>query len=264
MTTPRLTDIHCHLLPGLDDGAADWDAAMAMARLAVADGTATIVATPHQLGENPQCGGAQIRAQAAELQSRLRRESIALEVLPGAEVRIEPELVSKLQNGEVLTLADRRRHVLIELPHDVYFPIDRVLGELRAIGITGILAHPERNAGLRANPELIASLVRAGCLMQVTAGSLTGTFGPEVELFTRSLIQRGLVHLVATDAHGAKARRPLLGRGFERIVHCAGQETALDLCCRNPALVAAGQSVPVRRVAPPQAKRSWFSWRRAG
>jgi protein-tyrosine phosphatase len=260
-----MVDIHCHPLPGLDDGASGWDEALAMARMAAADGIAVIVATPHQLGTFGRNHGVAILSQADRLQQQLNQEGVAIRILPGAEVRIEPGLIPRLRSGELLTLGNLSKHVLLELPHEIYFPIERVLEELRSAGMVGILAHPERNQGIFARPETAAVLVRAGCLVQVTAGSLLGSFGPEVQQFATRLVQRGLVHFIATDAHSSKARRPLLGKAFDYVKQLVGVEVATSLCCRNPACVAAGKPVVVAPAAPRHASHgSWFPWRKAG
>src|SRR5262245_44530196 len=106
-------DIHCHLAPSIDDGAKSWDDTLAMARIAVSEGIGTIVCTPHQCGNFRHNSGEMIRKLIAEVQTRLNDNGISLQVLPGADVRIEPGLVAMLRGGEVLTLADRRRHVLL-------------------------------------------------------------------------------------------------------------------------------------------------------
>jgi protein-tyrosine phosphatase len=252
-------DIHCHVLPGLDDGASSWEEALAMADMAVADGIATIIATPHQLGSNAKNSGETIRATAAEFQRLLEQRRVPLRVLPGADVRIEPDLAGKIRGGEVLTLGDRRRHVLLELPHDVYVPLERLLDELQDAGLAGILSHPERNRGLLRQPGVLRPLVERGCLLQVTAGSLTGAFGSPVQKFASSLLEQGLVHFVASDAHGTKARTPLLAPAFTRVAELAGENTALDLCCRNPKAVACGEAVRSgRRRAVKSAWTNWF------
>lgn len=261
---PPLIDIHCHLLPDVDDGSASWDETLAMARLAVDDGISTIVATPHQLGVYGRNRGDAIRAQTERLQRFLDRQGVALRVLPGADVRIEPGMIPKLQSGEVLTLADRRRHVLLELPHEFYFPLQGLLADLNVAGMVGILSHPERNLGILARRHLLPPLVEAGCLLQVTAGSLVGTFGPQVRKLARWMIRQRLVHCVSTDAHGAKSRRPLLRRGFDCVARLAGEQMAVDLCCRNPALVVAGKTVMPPRGKPAQpGPAGWFRRRKA-
>src|SRR3989304_8145549 len=210
-------DIHCHILPALDDGPAGWDEALAMAEIAVTDGITAIVATPHQLGNYLQNTPEIIRERVIQFQQRLDRHGICLQVFPGADVRLEPDLVGKIQKGEVLTLADRRRHVLLELPHEVYISLDRVLEELHSVGLIGILSHPERNRGIINQPDVIRKLIKQGCLMQVTAGSLLGMFGTRIKKFTGWMVEQGLVHLIATDAHGIKSRRPVLSHAFDRL-----------------------------------------------
>lgn len=269
MSAPEpFVDIHCHLIPGIDDGAKSWDETLAMARMAVEDGFGTMIVTPHQLGAYRHNTGAIIRERAAELQRVLTEHNIPLRILPGADVRIESDMVPLLRKGEVLTLADQRKHVLLELPHDIYIPLDRLLAELTAARIVGILSHPERNQGILENPRVVPPLVASGCLTQVTAGSLLGAFGPQLQRFTEDLIAQRLVHFVSTDAHGPKSRRPLLRRAFDRVTEIAGSDTALALCCRNPAAVAAGRDVvadpsrgnPASKAAP---SKGFLGWRKA-
>ena len=254
-------DIHCHLLPGIDDGAADLRTSLQMAQMASEDGIRTIIATPHQLGGYERNSGDQIRALVRQTQEAIDQAGIDLTVLSGADVRIETGIMEGLSDGTVLTLGDLRRHVLLELPHELYFSIDGVLQQLAAAGIQGILSHPERNAGLLARQTLVGELVDRGCLMQVTAGSLMGTFGPASQQMAETMLADGLVHFLATDAHGIKSRRPLLQRAFVRARELVGEETATEICCQNPALVARGKQVKVgRRVAHRAPKRSrWFA-----
>jgi protein-tyrosine phosphatase len=256
--TPTFVDIHCHLLPGVDDGAEDLAAALAMARMAVADGIRTIVATPHQLGSFAHNGGGEVRRRVAELQHELTRAGIPLTVLPGGDVRIEDDLARRIAVGDVLTLADCGRHVLLELPHELYLPLEGTLDSLRSHGVVGILSHPERNAGLLSRPDIVEHLVdEAGCLMQVTAGSVTGAFGPHSQRMAEWMLAEGLVHFIASDAHGVVARRPRLRRAYDRVAELAGAEAAIDLCCRWPAQVAAGADVPTGRRSAPVKARSW-------
>ena len=240
-------DLHCHILPAIDDGAADRAEALAMARLAVADGITTMVATPHQLGSFTY-HGEQIQAQVEAFQRVLDQEGVALRILPGAEVRIEPglverELVTRLKNGELLTLAGRGRHVLMDLAEREYVPLDRLLAELAAGGMTAILAHPERNREILARPELLQPLVEAGCLLQMTAGSLLGEFGAEVQQLAERLLRQAAVQLVASDAHHIHFRRPLLAEAFARVTQIIGVEAAQAVCQNNPVSIIAGRAV---------------------
>lgn len=261
-------DIHCHLVPEIDDGAKSWDESKAMAEMMVADGFGTVIVTPHQLGSYSHNSGDLIRQKTEELQAELDASQIPLEVLPGADVRIEDGMIAGLRQGSVVSLGDRRRHVLLELPHELYFPLEGILEELHRAGMVGILSHPERNQGLLKEPGLIEPLVHKGCLMQVTASSLIGGMGPGPQAMSEWMLTNGLVHFFATDAHGPKSRRPLMARSFERVVELTNWETATDLCCRNPDAVADGRDVPGGKRDSGPKKRgglsTWFSWRKAG
>ncbi|MEX0642395.1 MAG: CpsB/CapC family capsule biosynthesis tyrosine phosphatase [Pirellulales bacterium] len=257
--TISFVDIHCHLLPGIDDGPRDWDESLAMARLAAEDGMTTIIATPHQLGSFSHNRGDDIRARVTELQQRLDSAAIPLRVLPGGEARIEPDMSDGVVRGEVLSLGNHRRHVLIELPHDIYLPLESVLDDFSRRKMVVILAHPERNRGLQRRPELLAPLVDAGCLTQITASSLCGTFGPDAKELAEWLLEVGLVHTVASDGHGSRSRRPLIRRAHQRLESLIDRQTADDLCCHNPARIADGKRVSPGRRAPvqPQPRRQW-------
>ena len=239
----QFVDVHCHMLFGIDDGSKSPEESLEMARMAVEDGISTVVLTPHQLGSFRNNTGDTIRARVAEFQELLDEHQIALRVLPGADVRIEPDMLALIQAGQVVTLGDHRRHVLLELPHEIYFPLEPVLEQLHAASMVGILSHPERNQGLLRDPRHLAPLVEMGCLMQVTCGSLTGTFGPASQQMSEWMLDQGMVHILATDAHGARARRPLMNRAYQIATRLVGPEVANRMCCSNPAAIAEGRDI---------------------
>ena len=238
--TSRFIDIHCHILPGIDDGAKDWDVSLAMARLAVADGIGTIVATPHQLGNYELVRTARILQLTAEAQERITAAGIPLTVLPGADVRIHEELPQFVRNQTVLTLADRKTHLLIELPHEQFLPLGQLIYRLQGEGICCILSHPERNRELLHSPDLLRPLVQQGCLVQLTAGSITGHFGPNVLRISRRMLEQQLVHLVATDAHDVKHRPPCLSDAYDIVSRWVGAELAQKIFVDNPQAVLSG------------------------
>ncbi len=259
-----LFDTHCHLLPSLDDGPPDWAESIGMAWGAVADGIGGVVATPHQLGSYSANTPDAIRQTTGEMRRHIEGRGVPLQVFPGAEVRLEPDLVHRIRTGDVITLADRERHVLVEMPHEIYVPFENMLDQLRRAGLVAVLAHPERNSGVRRKPEVLRSLVHRGCLLQITAGSLLGKFGGGVRQLAEQLIGNGWVHLVATDAHRVRGRRPVLGGAYQKITRFWGETTAATLCVDNPRRIVEGNdTVPVR---PNVHRRFWGSWfrRRAG
>lgn len=265
----RFVDIHCHLVPGIDDGAQTWQDTLDMARIAVDSGTQAIIVTPHQLGNFRQNTGDAIRERTQQLSQFLHEHQIPLSVLPGGDVRIEENMLDGLQDGSVMSLGDHRKQVLLELPHELYFPIDSILDQLHAIGMQGILSHPERNVGLLSNPKLLAPLVDRGCLMQVTCGSLVGTFGQASQNLSENMLQEGLVHFLASDGHSPRRRRPHMHHGYARAAELVGEHLAQEICCTNPAHVALGNYVdPGRRQVDhttnrKSESRGWFRRRAA-
>lgn len=244
----ELVDIHCHILPDIDDGPRSFADALAMARAAVEQGITTVIATPHQCGAYAGNSPLAIREAVASFQDALRRRGIPLDILPGADVRIEADLPARLAADEVVTLADRRRYILLELPHDVFLSMEVLLKRLHAAGVIGILSHPERNRAIVTSPNLVAPLVESGCLMQITAGSLLGRFGSAARGCAEWLVERGLAHVVATDAHDPCHRHPDLHSAFNRLVTLGGAEVAETLCAINPArIVAAAPTLPAPR-----------------
>lgn len=257
-------DIHCHLIPGIDDGASDHSESLAMALLAVDEGIDTVIVTPHQLGNFSRNSGDEIRVRAIELQELLDANGVPLRVLPGADVRIDSGMVERIADGQVLSLGDHRKHVLLELPHELYLPLEPLLGELAKNGMVGVLSHPERNQGILQQPGLIEPLIEAGCLMQVTAGSLIGGFGPASQALAEQMCRRGWVHFLATDAHGPKSRRPRMRKAYDRACDLAGKPAAEFWCREYPRLVAEGRDVPGGVVKTTGGKsRSWGLWKKA-
>lgn len=237
------TDIHCHLLPGLDDGPAHWDDALALARCLVADGIGTVIATPHQLGCHEANTVERIHERTAEAQRRVRAAGIPLRVLPGGDARVRDHLPALVRAGRVATLGGRGRHVLLELPHDICLPLGRMLYELDAAEVVGILSHPERNPALMGDHGRLRAWVEQGCLVQITAASVVGDFGAAAQRACRRLIDDQLVHFVATDAHNVHRRPPRMRLAFEQVIAWSNRALATRLFISNPQAVADGRVV---------------------
>ena len=237
-------DIHSHFLPGIDDGAKNWDDSLSMARQAVAEGIKLAVMTPHQLGNYTDNHGDQIRKLTANFQRRLIQHGIPLQVLPGADVRIDSDMIDRLKSGDCLTLGDTGRYVLLELPHEIYQPLEPVLDSLAKIGIVGILSHPERNQGILRNPSVLKGLVERGCLMQLTADSVAGVFGPQPQSLCDMMLKNGWVHAIATDAHSPRSRRPRMVAAYHHAMSLCGKAYAEAICCELPNAIAWGERCP--------------------
>ncbi|MBI3461916.1 MAG: protein tyrosine phosphatase [Planctomycetes bacterium] len=233
-------DIHCHILPGLDDGARDWDETLAMARCAVAQGIRRVIATPHQSEQFPGVNRERILAKVSQALQRFQEASIPLEILPGADVRVTEHLVAKLARGEIVTLGNLGKHLLLELPAELTLPLHELFYELESRGVRSILSHPERNTALQADTALLGRLVNQGCLLQVTAGSFLGRFGRAACRTAFRLLRNGLVHIIASDAHNEQDRPFETAAAYARVVRAVGPEETDKKFSFTPALIAEG------------------------
>ena len=219
------SDIHCHVLPGLDDGPKDMEASLALVRSAQRSGAKRIVATPHFLPGVFEPATGEIRLQLGLLKERLQREAIDIEILEGCEAYLSERLCSDFRDGRILTIGGGS-YVLVELPA-MMLPQGSMeeLFALLTLGAGVVLAHPERSMELRRKPEILRQLVDAGVLLQVNAGSLVGAHGREAASFASSLVAEGMAHFIGSDAHsgldedllkGGPDIRPALRRVFRR------------------------------------------------
>lgn len=204
-----MIDLHCHILPGIDDGPRVMEESLALARAAFADGTRTIVATPHVSSQWPDNDAEKIAAAVRAVNRALEDAGIAVTVLAGAEVALSR--AADLDHSELraLRLGDGP-WLLVECPLRPAAGLEQGLGVLRMQGHRILLAHPERCPVFQREPERLAELVTLGVLTSVTASAFTGHFGRTVKRFAFELLRRGLVHSVASDAHDAVRRPPAL------------------------------------------------------
>jgi protein-tyrosine phosphatase len=201
-----VVDIHCHILPGLDDGSPDMLTSIAMARLATSVGISTAIGTPHWIENEHETDPSQVRQVSTDLQAELNSEDVPLTILPGNEAFICPSLPDRVKKGDVLTLADKGTHLLLELPYeDLPNYVDDVIFRLQLQGLIPVLAHVERYAFVRSDWHVLERWVQHGCLAQVNASSLARTMGDEL---AKDLVDRGLIACTATDAHDAAQRAP--------------------------------------------------------
>ena len=237
-----LTDLHCHLLPGVDDGARDLDQSLAMARLAVQDGIGTIIVTPHHLNGVYTNPAETVREHVQRLRDALQHASIPIDLLPGSELHLTPELPEAIASGQALTIADRGRAVLVELPvHTVPLGTERLLEQLIAMDLTPVIAHPERNTELRRRTQRLAEWVGMGCLGQMTAQSTTGKFGERVRQASKIMIRAGSIHIVASDAHRDHRRIPAMTPAYAPIAEWTSPAVAELLLRIFPPDLAVGR-----------------------
>ncbi len=218
-----MIDTHLHILPDVDDGPETIEEAVALASALVQDGIHTAIATPHYNDQFPQLSAAEVRERVNGLQQVLDRQGIMLRLFAGHEALIKPGLVDDIQAGRLATL-NGSRYLLLELWNNSWLPeTERMIFELRAFGITPILAHPERYRFFQKDLELLTSLLRQGVLIQITASSLVGMQGRMAQRTTQTLLKRGLVHCIASDAHGLHKRPPAIAQGLNQVVQVIGQ-----------------------------------------
>lgn len=261
--TAGMIDLHSHLLPGIDDGAKHLEQALNMARQAVADGITVAVLTPHHLNGVYRNGAREVRDHCAALRNHLAEQGIRLEIHPGAECHLVPELPEALAAGDAMTLADRGRAVLVELPvHTVPRGATEILEEIIGLGLQPVIAHPERNAVLAGDPGQLAEWIDMGCLGQVTAQSCTGRFGAGVRDAARVMVRRGLIHFVASDAHRDHRRIPELSAGRLAIEGWTCRAVGELLSETFPRAIIEGRPVDTDRLSESLASRhrTWRDW----
>jgi protein-tyrosine phosphatase len=255
-----MIDIHAHILPGVDDGAADLAESLEMARQAVAGGTTEMICTSHS-AEWFEIGPLAVMQQQVDaLQAAITAAGIALKLRAGMEIFLNPYTPQHLAKGRAWTLAGSR-YVLVEIPYDPWPAYtEQVLFELQVQGYLPILAHPERYVAIQHDPNVLYRLAERGILAQVTAGAFAGYFGEHTRRCAVTLTEHGLVQFLASDAHSSTDTRrlPALAQGYRDLVQMVGEATAKAMATTAPAQVLADAPVAID-ARPVDAPRSFFS-----
>ena len=239
-----MIDLHCHILPFVDDGSGSMEESLEMARIAVNDGIEAIVATPHWTVGVYSFSTSWLESRVDNLNNELKRSAIPLTIYPGSEIQLEPGITKRLRTSRLTTI-NNSRYVLIELP-SVFLtaPIKNELYDLLINGFVPIIAHPERHAEIRKNPEFLEDLIEMGCLGQVTAESITGGFGRHLEAIAGQLVKNRLVQIVASDAHSKNWRPPVLSEAIEKIARLLGNsEEAEKMATETPQAILADKDI---------------------
>lgn len=255
-----MIDIHCHILPEMDDGAESLDETLEMCRMALADGITTIVASPHQQDGVYQNSANAILEKVRVVNAHLKQAQIQIELLPGADVRIEVDTGEKILNGEVLSINNTKRYFLLEFPsHAIPLNIDKLIFNLLLKNITPVLTHPERIYEVQESPNRVYELVEMGVLSQVTAMSITGGFGRRVKKCAQTLLKHNMVHIIASDAHSIDHRPPILSDAVEVVSRMLGEERTMEMVTTIPSQIVRGEVVGI--IPAPikiQRKLFWF------
>ncbi len=213
-----MIDMHAHILPGLDDGAPDLETALEMARIAVEDGITTMVATPHFMEGVMENHRDLILEKVTEFQQVLNEENILLKIVPGCEVFLSPDTASRLVKGELMTVNNKGKHLLIEFPMQcIPSYAEQVLFELKVMGVTPIIAHPEKNIDLANKPKQVLSFINRGGLIQINGGSINGLYGKKVQKAARIFMTNGLIHFIGSDGHSCNLRTTKIQKALEMV-----------------------------------------------
>ena len=255
-----MIDLHNHLLPGIDDGAKKVEETLEFLRLARRDGITAVTATPHMKPGVYDNSRELILDRVAMVREAARGdEAEGVDLLPGAEVYFTADVVQRARAGKLMTVGDRGRYVLLELPYQqVPMGVDDTIFQLKLLGLTPIMAHPERVAYYLEDFERVAASVRLGALTQVTGNSIAGRFGSKAKDFSRRMLERGLIHVLASDSHDVLYRPPTLSEARQTTARLAGEEVARRLLEDNPAAILAGKPVETMEAVEPPARGGGF------
>jgi len=227
-------DLHCHILPGIDDGAPDLETSLEMARIAVADGITITACTPHITPGVYDNTGPDILERIAALQLELDRAGIDLRLTSGADAHVMTGMVEGLKSKHIPSLAGSR-YFLFEPPHHVAPPrLEDLAFECLTAGFVPVLTHPERLTWIEDHYEVMVRLAHAGVWMQITCGSVTGRFGAKPQFWAQRMLDEGLVHILATDAHNLRNRKPKMAEARDAVALRLGEQAAIDMVLTRP------------------------------
>ncbi|MFZ3591234.1 tyrosine-protein phosphatase [Bacillus sp. DJP31] len=245
-----MIDIHCHILPGMDDGPKEKQGFLEMANAAVQDGISHVFATPHHRNGIYENVKQQILEGVGKANQLLQQEKIPLILLAGQELKIHRDIFWSIEKEEVLTLDNQGNYLLIELlSGKVPSYTLEIVYEILIKGITPIIVHPERNKMFQEDPSLLYELVKMGALTQITAGSILGRFGKNSKSLSEKLIEHRIAHFIATDAHNISSRGFALTKAYDQITSKFGIATTYYLK-ENSHFLMMGDSLQIEEPIP--------------
>ena len=230
-----------------------------MAESAIKDGIHTLVATPHSLNGFYQNPLTHILLHITHLKNIFQANQIPIDICPGAEVRIHLDMDQFVKEGKIASINNTGRYILVEFPYNMMLPGTKdVLFQLSLSGITPVLAHPERNTELQRNPDILSDLEAMGCLVQLTAMSITGELGNDAMEFSHFLLKNRQAHVIATDSHDAESRPPILSSAVEATAHILGDpEAAEAMVTKNPRAILDGKPLNLPEPGKTSGKQGW-------
>jgi len=257
-----MVDLHCHVLPGVDDGARCVEDSLEMLKKAMAAGVETVVATPHLLRGVYETEYLEREQMTADLQKSADENGIDIQIRSGVEYYLLPEILEDTTRLREFTINNNGKYILVELPMQIIpsYAEDILFG-LNMRGVTPILAHPERNMRICWEPNILFDLVMKGCIAQLNVGSILGYFGRHVRKAARILLIHRLVHVIASDMHSASS--PTLDQAIPVVEELLGSEKASHIFIEVPRRILAGETFhkepPQRFESARKGLRSFFS-----
>jgi len=239
-----MIDLHCHLLPGIDDGPSSMEDSLKLCRIAVSDGITHAIVTPHIHPGRWENTRQSIARDCHALEQALARNNIPLKLGFAGEIRLSDQLPRQVENYETPFYGEMGgfKIMLLEFPHGHIIPgSNKLVSWLLDRGIRPLIAHPERNRQVMRDIEMISPFVEAGCMLQLTGGSLLGLFGESVRRVALELLERNWVDVVASDGHNDTVRQPVLSGVHSFLGDNFGHETAARLLCSTPLDMISGQ-----------------------
>lgn len=256
MQFEKIVDLHCHILPGIDDGSKSLESSLQLANEAVRDGVTHILATPHHLDNDYVNHAQDVIRDAAAFQAELDSRKIPLTVFPSQEVHINGDLVEHYD--DLLGIDEDKKYMLLEFPHgEVPQYADRLIFDLKKQGTTPVIVHPERNKGIQNDLGLLYGFIQNGALAQVTATSYVGGFGDHVKEISHQLVEHNLVQIVASDAHVLPGRKFVLSEALEQIAADFGESKAREFE-ENAENLINGEYVAAHDYSPIKKKKKFF------
>jgi protein-tyrosine phosphatase len=252
-------DLHAHILPAVDDGARTMEETLAMTVVAAEQGTKMLLATPHRKDVTEQSSVAHIQSLVGEVNAWLGEREYDLTMVLGMENHLDLDLPDEIEAGRALPM-NGTEYILVEMP---FFGrpnwVQEVLFQIQLQGLKPVLAHPERIEAFQRDPDMLAMFVDRGILTQVTAGSPVGHFGRRVQRITRDMLDRNLVHILASDTHNPSGpRSPKLRRGVEAVAKIVGEEAAKRMVVDTPKAILEGKTVEIEPSRKPTSSGSWW------
>ena len=250
-------DTHCHLCPGLDDGPKSMDEVFTMAHIAWNEGIRAIAALAHQNEVWPDVTPKRIIDSVAAVSRALSEINCDIELVPTAEVMIDGSTIERWDAGELLSYGDQKRFLLIEFPHGLCLDIRDLVVDLVQRGVHPVLAHVDKYPDLLYGGDQIVELIRLGCIVQISTNSLIAPQNRTQMKALRDWAQRGIIHVVGSDAHSPRRRRPQMAAAHEQLRRWTSVEVATQICRDNGVAILSGRALhlPLPRAAK---RKAWF------